>query len=78
MPGKLIASPSKLTFVDGILQGNIGGGYDGNQDGKPSVSADINLKVDAAEVVEEIFKTDAAWLMKIISQLQASKVALGN
>lgn len=66
---KFAMKPGVKITEDKKIEIDLAGAYDGNEDGQPSVEAGVSVKLDAAELVQELAKKDLPWLNGIIASV---------
>lgn len=62
-----------LKFESGKIVATLADGIDADKDGVMAAEAEIGIKIDLAEAINEAFKTDASWLKGIIETLGVMK-----
>lgn len=62
-------NPVSFKFENGKLIVSALVGLDSDKDGVKSVDLKVDVALDAAEAINEIFKKDVAWLNTIIAAL---------
>ncbi len=66
-------NPVGFKFEGGKLIVTVAAGLDSDKDGVKAVDAKIDIAIDAAEAINEIFKKDVAWLNTILGALNGVK-----
>lgn len=60
----------EMKFVDGMFVVRAAYAVDTDADQKPAAQIALELKLDAAEAISEVAKTDLPWLEALIGQLK--------
>lgn len=60
---------SKVKFEGGKIVATLSDGVDSDKDGVRSAEADLTVRIDLAESINEAFKTDPEWLKGVLGNL---------